>query len=325
MPIPNSTKFVCIALRARSVALSGAPVVLASGLEVVAQLPIPVESFWKEWLGKQGVKPAEESNCSLVAYSTSTSPDALDAEHDALRQRAFMLFSALVIQGSLALRDGMVLIGGVHEGVVTVRETGQIPTHYRLAHVRDLRVTTAVLEAAHRVSLGIERIYAARTSFQRMKRGLHALRRSFEEPAAGDKLHQCVRAVEALLKPPIGKTTHAFVARGQTFVCASSADVLRELYEMRCQAEHINPLNIQLPDRRFPVGDRLAEFRAHEAVVLASQVYCRILGSENLQAQFADDAQIDAFWRQNTEQRTATWGPALDLDAEAMRTFHMPR
>jgi hypothetical protein len=325
MTIPESAKFVCIAIRARSVSLPDAPVVLAPGLEAHSKLPIPVESFWKEWLGVQGVKPAEESDCSLVAYSPSASPGVLDHEHEELRQRASMFFSALAIQGSLALRDGMVLVGGVQDGAVTVREAGHLPTHYRLAHVRDLRVTPAALEAAYRVSLGIQRLYAVRTPCERMKRGLHALLRSLEEPAAGDKLHQCVRAVEALLKPPIGKTTRAFVARGQTFVCASSADVLRELYEMRCQAEHINPLNIQLPDPRFPANDRLAEFRAHEAVVLASQVYCRVLGSEPLQAHFADDTQIDAFWGQNTQQRTATWGPALDLDVEAMRTFHMPR
>jgi hypothetical protein len=325
MTLPESAKFVCIAIRARSVALPDAPTVLEPGLEVHPRLPIPVESFWKEWLGTQGVKPADESNCSLLAHSPSASPETLDSEHETLRQRAFMLFSALAIQGSLALRDGMVLVGGVHEDVVTIREAGHLPTHYRLAHVRDLKVTPAALEAAHRVSLGIQSIYAARTAYERMKRGLHALLRSLEEPAPGDKLHQCVRAVEALMRPPIGRTTRAFVSRGQTFVRASDANVLRELYELRCQAEHMNPLSIQLSDQRFPAGNLLAEFRAHQAVVLASRVYCSVLSSEALRACFTDDQQIDAFWRQNTQQRSAAWGPPFDLDAEAVRAFYRPR
>src|SRR5437667_1152973 len=107
-------------MRVRRVELPDAPVILSQGLELHSRPPFGVEPFWIEWLGRQGMKPMVESNCLILSHRTSATPTILDAEYEDLNQRAFRLQSSLMLEGSLAISDGLMVLGGVAGGTVSI-------------------------------------------------------------------------------------------------------------------------------------------------------------------------------------------------------------
>src|SRR5574341_1033923 len=96
------------------------------------------------------------------------------------------------------------------------------------------------------------------------------------------RLHQFIRAVEALLKPSIGKSRAQFSYRCQAFLGPSKAArrLAERLYDLRSFAEHMNAWPALL---RAGEDERR---RAYQAECLASWVYQRLLTSPCLRAQF---------------------------------------
>jgi hypothetical protein len=132
-----------------------------------------------------------------------------------------------------------------------------------------------------------------------------------------ERLHQFVRALEALILPQAGSTHRQFVHRCQTFTVANQdhAVILNEMFAMRSAVEHLHEspsaLEQQYADEQQRM--RIAERRTRQAEALATWVYRRLLDDATLRAEFETDMTIGAFWQRPDHERKAIWGASLDL------------
>ncbi|MBU6482073.1 MAG: hypothetical protein KGS09_16175 [Nitrospirae bacterium] len=129
----------------------------------------------------------------------------------------------------------------------------------------------------HAVADGLAAIYGS-ANYDRLKRGLRALIRGMKERNAEDRLHEFVRALEALIKPEISKTKRQFVHRCQTFAVASqdSKNILDECYEIQNTVEHMHPWENALLRRAPKDRQSIALQRLRQIESLALTVYQRI-------------------------------------------------
>ena len=78
--------------------------------------------------------------------------------------------------------------------------------------------------------------------YARVKRGMSAVVRGISEGNMEERIHEYVRALEAVVKPEIAKSTGQFTHRCQTFALPSEAAkaTLEECYKIRSAVEHMN-------------------------------------------------------------------------------------
>jgi hypothetical protein len=156
-----------------------------------------------------------------------------------------------------------------------------------------------------------------RPGMRRAKLAVRTFLIALSEQNLGQRIHQFVRAVDGLVN---SRGRHEFKERCRVLVGDASAEVCRELYVIRNNAEHFNdPDNglDQLPTRRDSAlrGWR----RTHEAEALARYCMARLVEDARLWPHFSDD-QVAAFWAKPHDECRRIWGEQLDLDA-AVATF----
>ena len=322
--VPIHSKFSCVALRSARVGDLGAGLTsLGNDLWSVPKIPFELQDSWKEWLGSLQSKELVGANLCLFAIAHSASPGVLDAENESLRSAVERLFFALVLQG-LQYERGYILSGAHHEGMIDVRQFTTLRDFHPNPERQPTLITADVLKRSPLVAKSIEEIFdpVARPGdaspepkrFRRLRRGFLALLRGYEEGWWDTRLHQFVRAIEALLFLPIGESTKKFAHRSQTFIGAteSSHRLLTEMYQLRSCAEHMNPMEKVL---QFPEPDRIAWKRSLESELVASEIYLRLFRIPELLLRFSDDDAISAFWHEPDHVVHAMWGNPLDLTA----------
>ena len=146
-------------------------------------------------------------------------------------------------------------------------------------------------------------------NWQRLRRGLRALfKGSRETNKDGERLHEFVRAVEALIKPRIGRSKADFVHRAQTFAMASpdTMKALGDIYEIRNCVEHLNsPLDAVTGTEEQRI--ERVNWRTRQADCLSRFALAHILESNDLLEIFMTDSNIDDFWSKQDHER----GPPL--------------
>lgn len=114
------------------------------------------------------------------------------------------------------------------------------------------------------------------------------------------RLHQFVRAIEAVLCLPKGSSTKKFVYRGSLIVGDSTAKkaILQEIYDLRSTEEHLHDWNRVIAD------EEVARLRSVQAEILACDRYVEVLERADLLAHFVSDATSETFWAgQNKDVR----------------------
>jgi hypothetical protein len=318
--VAPGTKFAAIVLRARHVALPAGGVRVGEGVAVLPKVPFPVEDFWVEWTGKVGTRVLTEGNCVILASMPSDAPTTEDEEFPPLRTRVSYMLAAMHLEGTIAVREAAMASGGRDAEGVSVRQVAQLADHVGPAYVRAATVDEALCVSAWLTCEGIARIYAS-PDHARVKRGFHALRGGFGGRSGAERLHQFVRSVDALLKSPQGGGRRHFGSRGTLLAGPGSEELLRELFDLRGQAEHLNDLAVMTPHPRIRDAERLALYRSYQAQLLACTAYRRIFSSASLLEHFRDDAAIDAFWMMPSGNRQELWGAPIDLEQAAANHF----
>src|SRR5437899_1106302 len=150
----------------------------------------------------------------------------------------------------------------------------------------------------------------------RLRRGLKVLFDGTLMPNKdGDRLHQFVRAVEALVKPEPEKTRNQFAHRiSQTFTLANDETraILLQLFDLRSYVEHMHWVIDALEGEE---AGRIATVNrgTRQIDVLARAALLRVMQSDALMDAFRSDATIDAFWRMGDDERVGLWGQRLDI------------
>jgi hypothetical protein len=172
------------------------------------------------------------------------------------------------------------------------------------------------LEEAARFRTALEEIHSDTGDFVRLRRGLNVLFDGLRQDQGEERLHQFVRALEALILPDIGDTKRQFVHRSQTFAkpCERSKTILAEAFDLRSKAEHVNDWESALGSYDSAQREYVAFQRTWQMEKLVRFAYARIMTDKHVRAQFRNDTAISSFWKQNNERaRLKIWGKQLTL------------
>jgi hypothetical protein len=322
--IPKGNKFSCIALRGVPCTKQEEPVQLRDGLSIHYKAPFSLDNQWKGWLGEFRYQHLAESNFLILATSQSSKPDILDEEHRVLEERVYQLFYAIIMHGVPHYHGAVVVTGANVDGLIEARKVTTPYNYYKMEQVAPLEINTDIIRNAELVALGIRTIYEEKNHFHRLRRGMHAWILAVREIMVGERLHQFVRTIEALVKPGIGKTKRHFIHRCQTFAQDSSNDIrklLEEIYEIRSAIEHLNTWETAL--NHIPENERECHglFRSYQGELLAGQTYIRLLSDEDLLTIFQTDESIEKFWKLKDHDRRTRWGIPIDLERLASKRF----
>jgi hypothetical protein len=206
------------------------------------------------------------------------------------------------------------------DGNVQVRSRFTLPPYYKPRHAEAALLTPEALQSIDAVAVGMRRLYATPRDYARLKRGFMGAWLSGMQERYGDaRLHQFVRATEAVIKPRIGQTKRQFVHRSTLFIGATedSRTLLGHLFDLRSAAEHLNEFEDLLQDVPAPERQRVGWLRSYQAELLAGKIYRRILADHAALAQFRTDEAIDTFWALTDQQQREQWRPSFDLQGLA--------
>jgi hypothetical protein len=320
--VPPNHKFGCVCLTNVAVDRTlQAPLDLGDGLWAVFGTPLELAPHWQEWLGSVKTENFTRAGITIVALHPSDHPEVLDHENKSLTEQAFSVFMGLLMCEIFRLGGGLILSGANNNGRTDVRSLADLESHFMPGGVSSVALSLATIRRASLIASGLRHIDFNRAVFDRLRRGVRAWRRGVQQVYGEDRLHQFVRAVEAVIKPEAGRSAKLFTHRCQIFAGTSASErhLLSELYQMRSLAEHMNPLESVLDTYSPPDHAALTLRRTYQAQMLASDVFEKVLTKPKVLAIFDSDTHIDEFWtRRRTDEQQATWGPPIDLEALAM-------
>jgi hypothetical protein len=311
--IPVGSKFACMALEGVSLAGSlSKPLELGDGLQARFEPPFEIPQHWQEWLGSIQTRHFSKSNLFLLATHPS---DQIGASARELEQKVWSLFYATLMHGIPHYEAGLLLSGENGPDSVNVRSVTTLYPYYRPAKFKRAEIGEDTLRSAADAAAGLQTIYENKQDYRRLKRGFEAWIKGVREEVGIYRLHQFVRAVEAVVKPSTDQAREQFIERCKLFA-VGSAQVLAELYDLRTCVEHMNDWRAVLKlDSSQSDQDTVGWKRAYQAELLAGHVYLRILKEDNLRSNFINDDSIDQFWAE------PGWRETINLETETRKRF----
>jgi hypothetical protein len=134
------------------------------------------------------------------------------------------------------------------------------------------------------------------------------------------------QAIEAVIRPRQGDGTRNFKFCCQFFAGRKPADaeLLEELYELRCAVEHLNPTSDKLSAYLADEHDNLKRVKAYRAELLAGFVYRKILAEPHILPAFRDEQIIADLWVKPAGELIDFWGDhdTIDLHSAWRGRFH---
>jgi hypothetical protein len=316
-PIPEKSKFALIAVKNAYTQLSskGFPPQLSDGTWVLQKIPVDIDKGWKEWIGALRYKEFKEANLVLICAQRSKNPEILDAHHKKLGNKLSLFFNTMHLDGVLGYQVSNLILGSYYDNRFEIRQMSKLPMFYRTKGYRASRLTVRRLEKAVFVRKSLQEIDVVADSFTRLIRGWNVLMDGLQSNAGQERIHQFVRALEALILPDIGKTKKQFVQRCQTFTTANPNNdlVLKEAFDLRSMSEHLNDWKLALALYAENQREDLALLRTRQMEKLACFAYSRILKNKTIRNHFSSEAAMGSFWHEQASKRMTTWGNQLDL------------
>src|SRR5205823_5233897 len=121
------------------------------------------------------------------------------------------------------------VLGTKYQNGVTVH---RVITPYRTGfcpHARAALLSGNTFRKAKLIASGLRAMHETGSDFFRLRRGFMAWLVGTRSEQGDTRLHQFVRAIEAVIKPAQGRTREEFVSRCSLF--AANGDILDELYD----------------------------------------------------------------------------------------------
>jgi hypothetical protein len=289
---------------------------LQPGMWATRRLGFEMAEHWQAWLGSLAADEMKQNGFGMYVTASSSTPDVIDRENAALEQRANDLLNALLLQGVPRIERGFVAHGVNRNGTLEIRGYSPMDHHYRTSGLF-FSVGLAEARRAQTLAERLRHVENSQPDWTRLMRGIRTLLLANRETnTVGDRLHQFVRAVEAMIKPRAGSSRNDFAHRGQTLTLnnAETREILLQLYDARSLVEHLNKPTDALPPGGTAEQERgLMDRRTRQIDLLARDVFIRILESPELLETLRTDDQIDAFWRMEHGERIRLWGHRLDV------------
>lgn len=314
--LPENSKFACLALENCSWNHDMPDEVQVSdNLWVLKASPFTIDAHWIEWLGTLNIDHFRKSDFLIVATAPSATLEILDGEHQALDQQVHALFYTLLMHGFPHYDGGMILQGSKYRDVTEVRSAGPLECYYRPHLVMPFQLNEEIVKNAATTANNLQNVFSPMGHYIRFKKGFDAWLKGGKEDRAHTRLHQFVRAIEAVMKPKIGATKRQFIHRGKVFAGTSedTAKILEEAYDLRSSVEHMNDWELALPAYSEAEREEVASLRSYQMQLLSSDIYLRLLATPPTGSLIKDDATLEAFWKLPDDEKIKQWGKPFDL------------
>ena len=145
---------------------------------------------------------------------------------------------------------------------------------------------------------------------------MSAVVRGISERNMEERIHEYVRALEAVVKPEIAKSTGQFTHRCQTFALPSEAAkaTLEECYKIRSAVEHMNLVDdvfsgCSPAEIALRAGQRLRQIET-----LAFSVYLKLATSKAHAQIFETDTSINGFLAKRDDECRSAWGAPVNIE-----------
>ncbi|HXT65439.1 MAG TPA: hypothetical protein VN657_01525 [Nitrospiraceae bacterium] len=310
-------KFACVAFENLAIDDSlSKPVSLGEGLWTLPEHPFDLDNRWRDWIGKIRADQVGRCNFFLLAVKASTRPEVLDDENKRLRKRLDRLLYGLLLQGIPHHVDGFVLSGARVSEETMIRQFSELRDFYHSNPPHRVMFNEPICRTAKTFEEGYVAIEKS-TAYERVKRGMSALVRAISEPTLEERIHQYARALEALVKPEISKSTSQFTHRCQTFALAGmeAKQILDECYKIRSAVEHMKLVDDALTGYSSDKRQLIASQRLRQIEGLAFSVYLKLATSQSHARLFETDTLIDEFWSKRDDECRSAWGNPLNITA----------
>jgi hypothetical protein len=293
MNIPSGHKFGCLAYSGFAIDALAPDIHLGPRLGCATSLGFDVEE----------AKGVGTINFALYTTLPSQTLDVVDEQNGELVKPVQALLYGLLFQGSPASDAGCVLTGANVDGRMIVQSFAALPA-FRPVHDAPLyRPHERHLRRAVTLSKRVRLAADGGQDWARLCRGLEALATGSQAPEDGERFHQLVRVLEAVLPREARDGRTPFAERiDQTFVRPGdeARAALAEIYALGRHGE--------------PPAETIHR-RARQADALARFVLLRIFDSEALFNTFKTDASVESFWTMTHVARGMMWGARLDLSS----------
>jgi hypothetical protein len=288
--------------------------ILADGLWALRQAPVALANHWCKWLGSFVSEDLKRAGLFICAIRDQPGPGIVADEE--LRRRLKLVAVSLLLMGSPRCDRGLSLAGANESGVPEVRTYAPLRSQFAPPRCGSaLRLTADHLRRVSHLVCQLRKIDTQGDEWRRLRRGLNILHDATIESFQDERIHQLVRALEAVIAPAVGKSQKQFIHRAQTFAVASqhAGSALEESYKIRSRVEHLHRALEAL------VGDQSAREatlfrRTRQMDALARFAFERIISSDQLLEHFKNDVTIQNFWAKSDHERAAIFGAQLDLN-----------
>ena len=315
----ENSQFALLAVNDTYKDLPDVPFQLSDGTWILPDVPAVDDlGSWEKSLGSIRLGRLEHANLVFLVQEPLDYPGPRDAVQQRLAPDLRRLLHMLYLHVGLEISEdeGADLLGGSSwNGVSDIQQVSSMPQFYRSQGRKGNPITRDWLEDSLVLRAGYAEMKANETQFRRVIYGLNTLFKGLKEKTGEDRLHQFVRALEALIRPEKGKTKDQFKHRCQTFTreSADTHDLLSEAYDMRSATEHLNPwekaLQSHPPDQREDVYWQ----RTRQIEHLACEGCSRLLRKPSLRVHFRTE-----FWELSEDERLKLWGAPLDITQEPL-------
>src|SRR5215207_6169165 len=203
IPLLQTGNFACLALRTYVSRELPRSTKLASGVYVATEMPFVIDDFWRENIGKIESDRIARCNLFILAQTeshASTSKYLLDL----VSTRHY----GLLLQGRGYCEGGISLFGSNTDAGRRVTAFGQLPNYYKPHKVLPPDIDGDTLAATNGFCGGFDVMYANQLNaahlepeYLRLRKGFHAFWSALQQAPVHERLHQFVRAIEAVVKP----------------------------------------------------------------------------------------------------------------------------
>jgi hypothetical protein len=296
---------------------------LAEGLQVLFQMPLEAPALLKQWLGSLAGEQFQQSNLVIIASAISEKPGVTDGQVPELERQVKEVFLGLLLQGApFGFRGGILLSAERCAGELDVRQMTKLDPVLRVVGTKAICLDDRNVAEAGRIAEAL-RTRVMVGGFRRFRGGFASWHRSVLEASPDERLHGFVRSLDGLMILPTGKSRKTFRQRGQLLIGKSGANeqLLDEIYELRSTTSHLNDFEdvlVDYPEEGRNVTGLLRSFQAEQ---LATEVYRRILSSNDLLERFRDDDSIAMLWQLGESEFSGLFGTPIDLDGTSRARF----
>lgn len=266
---------------------------------------------WRQWIGSIDADLIEASNLWLIAKQPSQTPGVIDHENRDLRNDVWAVFLSLLLSGTPYYDAAYLLTGAYVPGEnPRIRQYRKLDRYLVSFGGAPLTVDAPHFTRAAADSARVRTVYLGQ-SYITLRRGFHVFTEGLRAITPQERIHQFVRAIEAIVKPGRYDIKRTVVQRVRTLAIGGrvAERVMRQSYDLRSKEEHLSnweeALRYVARTRR---GDVLVR-RVRQMEDLARRSYSRIFRDEQSLAQFSD-ADIDSFWGMTDRARLNWWGRA---------------